>query len=206
MTDFYCRTHGHYENGEVWSTGLHVTSNQPLPTLLTTWSNAWIAAWTDGTHGLNALYHTDVVMDGWDVYQLTGTLRAQFKDSLLNAQAGSSSDTPPANETTCVVEWLSPLVNKRGRGFSRLPGLVEGVLVNGSYTSTAATRVKTAMLAIQSAIQADGSTIFTAPKDPKRPPKDGTPLYTKDVKTTLRVSTKPGSMTKRQDPNATIYV
>lgn len=206
MTDYYCRAHGTFENGDVWSTGLHITSNQTRTSLLTTFSNAWIAAWTDGTHGLDALYHTDVVMQGWDVYELDAKLKGLFKASLLSAQAGTSSDTPPANEQTTVVEWSAPLINKRGRGFSRLPGLVEGVLVNGSYTSTAGTRVKSAMLSIQAAIQADGSTIFVAPTNVKFPPKDGTPLYTKTVLTSLRVSLKPGSAVRRQDPLASVYV
>lgn len=206
MTDYYCRAHGTFENGDVWSTGLHIDSNQTRTSLLTTFSNAWIGAWTDGTHGIETLYHTDVVMQGWDVYELGPTLKGLFKVSLLSAQPGTSSDTPPANEQTTVVEWTSPSITKRGRGFSKLPGLVEGVLVNGSYTSVAGTRVKTAMLALQAAIQADGSTIFTAPTNVKHPPKDGTPLYTKMVMTGLRVSLKPGSMTPRQDPLASIYV
>jgi hypothetical protein len=206
MTDYYARVHGHFENLDPWSTGLHITSNQTRTSLLTTFSNAWIAAWTNGTYGLETLYHTDVVMDGWDVYELDARLKGLFKASLLSAQPGTSSDTPPANEQTTLVEWSAPLINKRGRGFSRLPGLVEGVLVNGSYTSTAGTRVKTAMQSIQTAIQADGSTIFVAPTNVKVPPKDGTPLYTKTVLTALRVSLKPGSATRRQNGEPSVYV
>ena len=206
MTDYYARAHGTFQNGDDWSTGLHITSNQTLSGLLTTFSNAWIAAWTNGTYGLQTLYHTDVVMQGWDVYQLNAVLRGVFKDSLTSAQPGTSSDTAPANEQAVLIEWTSPSIAKTGRGFSYLPGLVEGVLVNGSYTSVAGTRVKTAMQSIKAAINADGSTIFTAPSNPKMPPKSGIPLYTKTVLTDLRVSLKPTSQDRRQDANTTIYV
>jgi len=206
MTDYYARAKGTFVNGDDWSTGIHITSNQTLNGLLTTFSNAWIGAWTNGTYGLNGLYHTDVILQGWDVYQLNATLRGVFKAELLNAQPGTSSDTAPANEQAVLVEWTSPSIAKTGRGFSYLPGLVEGVLVNGSYTSVAGTRVKTAMLSILAAINADGSTVFTAPSNPKAPPKSGVPLYTKTVLTGLRVSLKPSSQDRRQDANTTVYV
>lgn len=206
MTEYHAIAHGHFQSGETWNTGLHITSNQSRTDLLTTFSNAWIAAWTDGTHGLQTLYHTDVVLDGWTVYELDPTLHATFKAVLASAQPGTSTDTPPANSQNCTVEWLAPLLKRRGHGFSKLPGLVEGVLVNGLYTSTAATRVKTAMTALQTAIQADGSTIFTAPTDKKNPPKDGTPLYTKTVMTTLRVALVPGTTSKRSRELASTYV
>jgi len=203
MTDYYARTHGHYQNGDVWSFGWHITSGQTLPGLLTTWSNAWIAAWTDGTFGIESLYHTDTVMDGWDVYSLNGIMRATFKDSLVNAQLGTSSDTPLPNRNAILVELQSPSVKKSGRGFSYLPAPVEGIVVNGSYTSVAMTRVKTAVNSVRTAINADGSTVFVFNRLVE---KDLTPPFTKTVITSLRVSLKPSTQRRRTDPDVGIYV
>jgi hypothetical protein len=203
MTDYNCRVHGHYQDGAEWSTGLHITSNQPLATLLTTWSNAWISAWTNGTYGLQTLYPTTTHMTDWTVYQLDASMRALFKAELTNDQPGTSSDNGLPNDQTITVSKLSPTVAKNGRGFMSLPAPVEGIVVNGTYTSASMTRVKTAVQAVQAAIQADGSTIFVFPE---LETKGHVMPFTKTVITTLRVALLPGTQVKRQDKSHPGYV
>jgi len=203
MTDYLCITHGHFENGDVWSFGWHVTSNEPLATLLTTWSNAWISAWTNGTYGLQTLYPTTTVMDGWTVYELDASMRALFKATLTNAQPGTSSDNGLPNEVAITVSKRSPTVAKYGRGKTSLPAPVEGIVVNGSYTSASMTRVKTAVDAAFSAITADGSTVFVFPRVET---KGHVLPFTKTVITSLLVALKVGSQTRREDPEQLGYV
>jgi hypothetical protein len=203
MTDYRCHVYGKYASNDVWSFDWHITSNQSLSTLLTTWSNAWIAAWTNGTYGLQALYATGTIMESFTVYTLDATMGATFKDSLTSAQPGTSSDNNLPSETAILIEKTSPVLTKNGRGFMYLPAPVEGIVVNELYTSTACTRVSTAVGTVRTAINADGSTIFVYPRVAT---KRGIPAYTKTVITGLRVSDVPSGQTRRKNtPTPTYY-
>lgn len=203
MTDYRCHARGHYENGELWSTQLHITSNQTRAALLTTFQNAWVAAWTNGTYGLQTLYPTTTVMDSWDVYELDANMKATFKSSNASATPGTSSDNGLPNEVT-ITEYLRGAgVTRNQRGYMHLPAPVEGIVVNGVYTSTAGTRVTTAIGALLAAIRADGSTIFSYPKIMT---KTGVPAFTKTVLLTNVTSLRPGSQTRRAEETGAIYV
>ena len=203
MTDYRAVVAGHFENGDPWSFSWNITSNQTMPALLTTWSNAWIAAWTNGTYGLNTLYPTTTVMDTFTVYTLNGQLKATFKDQLISAQAGGSSDNGLPNEVGILVEKLSPSIAKTGRGFTYLPAPVEGVVVNGTYTVASMIRVKTAVTSVVTAVQADGSTLFVYPRVA---PKSGIGVLTKTVWLSVRLALKPTAQTRREDALPGQYV
>jgi hypothetical protein len=203
MTNYRCLVKGRYENGDVWSIDWCVRSNQPLSTLLTTWSNAWIAAWTDGTHGLQTLYHTDTSIQSFTVYQLNGIMEAVQRVDLNSVQLGTSSDTPLPNRNAILIGKTTALVGRTERGFTYLPAPVEGIVVNGSYTNTAMTRVKAAVASVLTAIQSDGSALFMYNR---KTTKAGVPPYTVTIVTGLRVSEKASTQRRRTDPEVPVYV
>ena len=61
MTDYKLEFSGSYGTGRRWSTGVHVSSSADIITALTDWSAQVVSAWTNGTHGLEALYATSLV-------------------------------------------------------------------------------------------------------------------------------------------------
>lgn len=203
MTDYYAQVHGKFASGDSWSFGWHITSNQTPDALLTTWSNAWIATWTDGTHGLQTLYNTTTTISYFTVATLNASMKQTAKVELVSAQPGTSSDTPLPDEDAVLVSLRSPSIQKHGRGRTFLPAPVEGIVDTGLYTNTAMTRVKTAVSAVRSAITADGSTQFVTNDHVL---KDGTPPYQKTVITYILVARKPSRQGKRQDPLTSNYV
>lgn len=203
MADYRALVKGRFENGDVWSIDWNIRSNQPLSTLLTTWSNAWIDAWTNGTYGIETLYHTDTSIQSFTVYLLNGIMEGTQRVDLPSVQLGTSSDTPLPNRVGILVGKKSALVGHTSRGYSYLPAPVEGIVVNGSYTSTAMTRVKTAVDAVLAAIQADGSAVFIYNR---KVTKAGVPPYTVTVITGLRVSEKVTTQRRRTDPEVPVYV
>lgn len=203
MTDFYAQMHGTYGNGDGWSTGLRITSNQTPDALLTTFSNAWIAAWTNGTYGLNTLYHTDTTTTEYTVAPLDGNMREVTKSVLTSITPGTSSDTALPNDNAIVVSLRSPYIGKSRRGRAFLPAPVEGIVSAGQYTSASMTRVKTAFQSVLTAIQADGSTVFVTNL---KPLKDLTPAFRKTVITSILVARKTATQTRRTDREASNYV
>lgn len=203
MTDYYAQVHGTYQDGTTWSFGNHITSSQPIGTLLTTWSNAWTAAWTDGTHGLQTIYPTTTVMQSFTVARLNGSMREVEKVNAASGLAGGSSDSSLPYMLAFLVSLRSNLIQKTNRGRIYLPAPVEGIVVNDVYTSAAATRVRDAIAAAYSAIRADGSTIFVTNM---KKLKDDTPAFQKTVITTQKASRKPARQSRRVTKVATIYV
>jgi hypothetical protein len=203
MADYMAQMHGTYGNGDSWSTGLRITSNQTESGLLTTFSAAWTAAWTDGVHGLQPLYHTDTATSFYSVATLSGNMHEVTKSVLPSITAGTAADTPLPNDTAFLVSLRSPFVQKWGRGRAFLPAPVEGVLVSNEFTLASATRVKAAFLAVLTAIRADGSTIFVTSL---HPPKNGGGQFLKTVITSHIVARKPASQRRRSDPDLPNYV
>jgi hypothetical protein len=203
MTDYYAQMHGVMPSGDSWSTGLHITSNQSRSALLTTFSNAWIAAWTNGTYGLNTLYFTGTTTTSYSVANLNGTMQQVQKDRLTSVTPGTSSDTALPDQNAIVVSLRSPFIQAYGRGRIYLPPPVEGIVNAGEYTSAAMTRVKTAVQSVFTAIQSDGSTIFVTNM---KALKDGTPPFRKTVITSILVSRKPGSQDRRAERELPNYV
>jgi hypothetical protein len=203
MTDYFAQVHGKFASNDVWSFGWRVTSNQTPSAFLTTWSNAWVAAWTDGTHGLDALYNTTTSIQSFSVATLNASMHQTAKVELVSAQPGTSSDTALPDLNAICVSLRSTNIQKHGRGRTFLPAPVEGIVDTGLYTSTAMTRVKAAVTAVRSAITADGSTQFVTNL---KALKDGTPPYQKTVITSILVARKPSTQERRDDPLPANYV
>jgi hypothetical protein len=206
VTDYYAKVIGQYATGRRWTTGLHITSNQTRDALATTWRNAILNMWTDPAHGIQTLYPVATSVESVEVVQLDGKLLGVSKTDLATVVPGTSTaDTLPWQEAT-LISLRGTSIKKYGRGRMYLPALAEDQ-VNGNILIPAAqTRIKTAILAVFSAINADGSTVFTAPRNVKKPPKDGTPLYTKFVLTTPLVADKPARQSRRVDKVTSNYM
>jgi hypothetical protein len=204
VTDYKCTVHGQYPGGRPWSFGVRVTSNQTLAALSTTWNSAVSAAWTDGTHGLQAIYHTTTSVEFTRVAVLNGLQREVQTQITPLVLAGSSSDTSLPWEVAMLVSLRSAYVGKHNRGRFYLPAIVEGVVVDNVIASSTCTRVRDAVAAMLGAIRADGSTIYVVNL---KPLKDGiTPAFTKTVITSQLTSNKPARQSRRTKSQTAAYV
>jgi hypothetical protein len=206
MTDYYVQMRGQFAGGIPWSTGVHVTSNQSESALATTWRNAVLNFWTDPAHGVQTLYPVTTSLTETTVATLNATMHEVTKTVTGTVAAGTSAaDTLPYQEAI-VISLRSNNVMKTGRGRMFLPALAEDQVNADALIVAAQTRISTAIRAVWSAINADGSTFFVTPKNPKKPPKNGVPLYTKTVVTTPLVSNKPARQARRVAKVAPSYL
>lgn len=194
MTDYYAQVFGVFPNGRVWSTGRHITSSQTEPALLTTWQNAWTAAWTDGTHGLDAMYPVGTKITEFTVSTLNGDFTERSKSGAGVNLLGINTGTSLPSQVSMVISWRSTRVGRHYRGHQSLAAPAEDQVVNDMLTGPAVTRLKAAILAIQAAIQADGSTFFGFNRIAL---KNGTPAGDKVVYTTPMVRDKIGTQDNR---------
>lgn len=195
MTDYLGKIHGHYVSGRAWSTGLHITSSETPSAMLTTWTAAVTDFWTNGSHGIQTLYHTDTILDSVEVLTLDGTLKqtARQGPSLLSL-AGTSSDTAGADIDSVVVSLRTAHIGKGEIGHMKLPSVVEGAITNGELAPTPQARIGAAATALLAAINADGSTVFLANRQVtiSKPT-----LYTKSIVTSAKACNIIGTVRKR---------
>jgi hypothetical protein len=196
VTDYYAQVYGQFSTDIAWSFGMHITSAQAESALLTTWSNAWNAAWTDGTHGLQTLYPTTTEITSYSVATLNAIYEQTTKSRLAATHAGTSTDDSLPYLNSTLVSLRSTSVNRHGRGRFFLPAMVETVVNNDVLIDTAVTRTSAAVNAVKTAIQADGSTVFVVDKGQPHaiPPVPVGPKY---VITSWLVSNKPSRQSRR---------
>lgn len=203
MTDYTMKVHGRLTSNEPYTWAWDITSNQSPGALVTTMTAALTDMWTNGTYGLGAQYSPGIRLDSFDIITLDGTFREIAKLSHTLSLVGTSADAPLSDKTTMVLKKVSPGLRRNERGFTKLPAPVEGDLTNGLYTTVARDRFTTAMRAVHSAIQADGSTLFVHVG--KTATKGGVAAYTKTVITDVTCSNKPGSQRKRMNKVVGVY-
>jgi len=203
MTDYFAQIHGVLPNGRSWSTGRHITSSQTEGGLLTTWGNAWSAAWAVSGTGLATLFSSGLTLTGYTVATLDATMRELTKSSSTVSAAGVATGTSLPSNCSIVIDWRSSSLKRSARGRQALPPPADTQVGNDLLLSTPANNVKTALLAVQSAIQSDGSSFFVYNRHPLI---DGTPAYHKTVLTSLVVRTKIGSQRKRYRKEVAVYV
>lgn len=206
MTDYLVQMHGAYADGMVWSSGLHVTSNQSPDALNTTWSNAVQDFWTSATHGVEIFYPVGTTLDTTTVATLNATMHQIAKKRVPHTLAGTAAGDSLPYQEAILVSLRGDSIQKTGRGRIFLPALEETFVNNNIVTPTTTARIKAAMSAVFAAINADGSTVFVTPTNVKKPPKNGVPLYTKTVVTTPLVSNKPARQSRRVSKVAPVYV
>lgn len=194
MSDYYAQVHGNYGQGSRWSFGLHITSNQALASLLTTWANAWGNAWTNGTYGLETIYPTTTEIDQYTVALLDANYRQTQKAVATVAAAGTSTDdTLPFQEAVCI-SLRTAMIGRHARGRFYLPALAETAVNGDVLTPAVMTRVSSAVKSVQASIIADGSTVFVVHKPTVNPPTVAGPKY---VVTDFLVSNKPARQSRR---------
>ena len=204
MTDYYAQVYGKYTTDISWSFGLHITSSQAESALLTTWSNAWHAAWTDSGHGLNLLYPTTTGITGYSVATLNGIYEETSKSRATSTDVGTASgDSLPFLNAT-LVSLRSTSVSRHGRGRFFLPAMVETSVNADVLDSGDAARTSTAVNSVKTAIQADGSTIFVVDKGKPHaiPPVPAGPKF---VITQWLVSNKPARQSRRVKKVRPVY-
>lgn len=202
MTDYYAQVVGIYANGRQWTTARHITSNQADATLLTTWANAWTAAWTDGTHGLQAMYPVGTAISEFTVARLNGQQKQVAKVEVGATLPGTDTANSLPTFNSVVISWRAATIGRHDRGHQSLPAPAEDVVVQDKLTGPTITRVKAAILAVQAAIQADGSTIYVVNPNTL---VDGTPPYSKVILTTPLVRDKLGKQSKRYRKELAVY-
>lgn len=164
MALYRCVAYGTFLSGRTWSFRQNFSSSATLATVQSDWDAQVVAAWTDGTHGLETLYPTTTVLTLTRTYALFLTLGPPIK-----VKAASAAQTPGTNPGTSGADGLPDQdaivvslrtagvgVNNRGRTY--LPACDEAIVVGDVLGSTPATRVSTAMTALRAGMAAAGHT------------------------------------------------
>jgi hypothetical protein len=205
MTDFYAQVHGVDANGFAWSTGNHITSGQTRDALLATWQAAWTSAWNLAGTGLKTVYTTQQSITRFSVKQLNATMREVSESSADVTLAGTDAGNAVPASMSIVVRWfpLNGGIERNQRGFNKLLGPAKSQTTNDDIDAGPAANVKAAMDSVRTAIQADGSTFFSFPRNDL---ENGTPAFTKTVLATLKVRRKLGSADMRDRKEVIAYV
>jgi hypothetical protein len=161
MSDYLCRLIGHYGSGRPWSTRFYLSSTAPPSSVLTSLATNAGDYWSNGSHGLNTLYHTTTIFDSVEVILLNGSLKYQQRNGPTSlALAGTSSDTAGPDIDSVVVSLRTANVGPGEIGKMKLPSPVEGTIVNGEFDATPQTRVGVASRAFITAMTGGGATWF----------------------------------------------
>lgn len=202
MADYVCFVRGVLPNGRSWSTERKITSNQAPATLLTTWANAWTSAWNLATTGLGVMYDANTKITEFEVGTLNPSMRKIAKSLDPVSLVGTSTGDPYSANNTVVWTWESTVTQKYGRGNMKLPPPTEAFIDGDVLTAAAGANFKAAAASIQSAITADGSTFFVAPKYTT---ESGQPAFAKTVLTSVLVREQLGTERKRTKKEQKTY-
>lgn len=204
MADYFAQCFGVFPNGEGWSTGRHITSSQSPTSLLTTWANAWTAAWNDGTNGFKLVYPTGTILQRFSIATLGSSMQELAKVQQAATLAGVNTNESAPTQVSIVFPWTSSAqIGRTARGHQSMPApsvneLVVNKLVSGTQTSLSA-----AMNMVKNAITADGSTFFLFPRFTT---STGIAPYTKTVVDTVKCRDKVGTQDKRYRKELATYV
>lgn len=198
------RVNGVYASGGKWSFGFRVTSTQSLSALATTMTNAWAAAWNDGTHGLKLIYPAGTDMKSVTVASLDATMKQTFKIVTASVNAGASGGTSTGYASSVVVSMRSTGIKRWQRGRFKLPAPDPQFVTDDRLTATPGGHVSTAVNSVKTAIQADGSTVFVCGlKDHKLLP--GTAFVKTVIDLPFEVADKLGTQRNRTKGESVAY-
>lgn len=195
VTDYVAFVRGTLPNGRPWSTERKITSTQAASALLTTWQNAWTSAWNLAVTGLNVMYDANTKITQFEVGTLDASLRKVAKSTASVNLVGTDAGDPISGNNDVVVLWTSTVTQKYGRGFMKLPPPCEDMVNGLTLTATAGANFKAAIQSVQTAVQADGSTFFVAPRYLT---ESGQPAFAKTVLTAFKVREQLGDMRTRE--------
>lgn len=195
MTDYVAFVRGTLPNGRPWSTERKITSTQAASALLTTWQNAWTSAWNLATTGLATCYDANTKITQFEVGTLDANMRKVAKATANVNLVGSDAGDPISGNNDVVILWTSAVTQKYGRGFMKLPPPTENMVNGLTILATPGANIKTAIGSVRTAVQADGSTFFVAPRFTT---ESGQPAFTKTVLTAYAVREQLGDMRTRE--------
>jgi uncharacterized protein YqgV (UPF0045/DUF77 family) len=195
MADYVAFVRGTLPNGRPWSTERKITSTQSPSALLTTWQNAWTSAWNLAVTGLNVMYDANTKITQFEVGTLDASMRKVAKTTATVNLVGTDANDPISANNAVVLYWTSAVTQKYGHGFQKLPPPCEDMVNGLTLTATAGANFKAAIGSIKTAIQADGSTFFVAPRYTT---ESGQPAFAKTVLTTVVVREQLGDERTRE--------
>lgn len=203
MTDYYCQVHGQYSPALSWSFGAHVTSSLAEGALATVWNQAWTAAWTDTTNGLQQFLPVATEMTGTSTATLNATMHEVSKTNATAVIPGTAPGDTLPYLNSIVVSERGPNIQRHGRGRMYLPAFEETFVNNDILIPAAQTKVSAAVNSVLSALGSNNSSVFVTNK---KPLKDGTPAYQKSPINQWKVSNKPARQSRRVKKVTAIYV
>lgn len=195
MADYVAFVRGTLPNGRPWSTERKITSTQSPSALLTTWQNAWTSAWNLAVTGLNVMYDANTKITEFEVGTLDANMRKVAKTTAAVNLVGTDANDPISANNDVVILWESAVTQKYGRGFQKLPPPCEDMVNGLVIAATPGANFKAAIQSVQTAVQADGSTFFVAPRYLT---ESGQPAFAKTVLTTFKVREQLGDMRVRE--------
>lgn len=202
MADYVAFVRGTLPNGRPWSTERKITSVQSPSALLTTWQNAWTSAWNLAVTGLNVIYDANTKVTQFEVGTLDGSMRKVAKDVANVNLVGTDAGDPLPAGNAVVVLWTSPVTQRYGRGFQFLPPPTETFSNGLTITAAGGADLKAAIQSVQTAVQADGSTFFVAPRYLT---ESGQPAFTRTVLTAFAVREQLGDRSEREEKVGKTY-
>lgn len=202
MADYVAFVRGVLPNGRPWSTQRKITSTQSPSALLTTWQNAWTSAWNLAVTGLNVVYDANTKITEFEVGTLDANMRKVAKATAAVNLVGTDAGDPISANNAVIVYWTSAVTQKYGHGFNKLPPPTENFVNGLTITPTGGADIKAAILSIKTAIQADGSTFFVAPRYLT---ESGQPAFAKTVLTNYEVREQLGDERPREQKVAKTY-
>jgi hypothetical protein len=163
MTLFRCSMHGDQPSGRPWSLTLGVVSSATVSTVEGDWATQVTSAWTDGTHGLEALFPAGTTVTLLRTEQLhvvtIGTVDKLRVNGIAEdpvALAGTAVGAALPEQNTILVPLRTSTPGREGRGRVHLPAPDETIVTAGELGSTQATRVSTAIEALRAGMAAAG--------------------------------------------------
>ena len=202
MADYVAFVRGTLPNGRPWSTERKITSTQSPSALLTTWQNAWTSAWNLAVTGLKTVYDVNTIITEFEVGTLDANMRKVAKTTASVSLPGTDANDPISGNNDIVILWTSTVTQKYGRGFMKLPPPTEAMVNGLVIAATPGANIKAAIQSVQTAVQADGSTFFVAPRFLT---ESGQPAFAKTVLTAFKVREQLGDMRTREAKVAKTY-
>jgi hypothetical protein len=142
VTNFELKASGGLANGRSWSSRIYASGSVAEDTAATAIHTGWDALWADITTYLPTVSTLTLTA----ATTLTDTWHYGTRTSTTEALAGTSgSDSMPIN-TTALITWRSTVVNRHGRGRSKLPAAAVNAIATAADTGLLLPAFKTAIV------------------------------------------------------------
>jgi len=174
MALYVCVAKGTYLSGRSWTVRQKFSSAALLATVQADWAAQIVAAWTNGTYGLQGLYPTTTILQQATTYQMALTLGPPIKEvasaSATSAfsHAGVSTNDGLPDQDAVLVSLRTAGIGPNNRGRTFLPACDETLVVGDIMANTQAAQVTTAMTALRAGMAAAGHTQVIWNHEPTR--------------------------------------